>query len=79
MVRRLDYWSVGSNKNASTRQIGSVTTMHIGGRIVLGETVRLRRLVYELLDKGHRQIILNLADVGWIDSAGLGLPGMHTK
>jgi len=61
------------NMTATTRQIGSVTIVDISGRIVLGEeSAALRELVCKLLDKGHRQILLNLGDVHYIDSSGLG-------
>ena len=61
------------NMTATTRQIGSVTIVDISGRIVLGEeSAALRVLVCNLLDKGHRQILFNLGDVNYIDSAGLG-------
>ena len=61
------------NMTASTRQMGSVTIVDISGRIVLGEeSAALRELVCNLLDKGHRQILLNLGDVNYIDSSGLG-------
>ena len=61
------------NMTATTRQIGSVTIVDISGRIVLGEeSAALRELVCNLLDKGHRQILLNLGDVHYIDSSGLG-------
>ena len=32
----------------------------------------LRRTVRDLIDKGHRKIILNLSDVDYIDSSGIG-------
>ena len=61
------------NMTATTRQTGSVTIVDISGRIVLGEeSAALRELVCNLLDKGHRQILLNLGDVHYIDSSGLG-------
>jgi anti-sigma B factor antagonist len=61
------------NMTATTRQRGSVTIVDISGRIVLGEeSAALRDLVCNLLDKGHRQILFNLAAVNYIDSAGLG-------
>ena len=61
------------NMTTTTRQAGSVTIVDISGRIVLGEeSAALRELVCNLLDKGHRQILLNLGDVHYIDSAGLG-------
>jgi anti-sigma B factor antagonist len=57
----------------TTRQVNGVTIVDISGRIVLGEeSAALRVLVCDLLGEGHRQILLNLAGVDYIDSAGLG-------
>lgn len=43
------------------------------GKITLGEgSATLRRTIRELLDRGHRKIILNLYDVDYIDSSGIG-------
>jgi anti-sigma B factor antagonist len=57
----------------STRQVGGVTIVDISGRIVLGqESAALRDEILDLLSKGHKQILLNLADVDHIDSMGLG-------
>jgi anti-sigma B factor antagonist len=57
----------------TTRQVGGVTIVDISGRIVLGEESSvLRDLVCELLGKGHKQILLNLGEVHYIDSSGLG-------
>jgi anti-sigma B factor antagonist len=57
----------------STREVGGVTIVDISGRIVLGEeSAALRDEVLDLLSKGHKQILLNLADVDHIDSMGLG-------
>ena len=57
----------------STRQVGGVTIVDISGRIVLGEeSAALRVLVCDLLSKGHKKILLNLGDVNYIDSSGLG-------
>jgi anti-sigma B factor antagonist len=56
-----------------TRQVGGVTIVDISGRIVLGEeSAALRDLVCDLLSKGHKKILFNLADVNYIDSSGLG-------
>jgi anti-sigma B factor antagonist len=61
------------NMKATTRQSGNVTIVDISGRIVLGEeSAALRELVRSLLEKGNKQILLNLADVSYIDSSGLG-------
>jgi anti-sigma B factor antagonist len=58
---------------ASTRLVGGVTIVDLGGRIVLGEgSAGLRDLVLNLVSKGNKRIILNLSDVNYIDSAGLG-------
>jgi anti-sigma B factor antagonist len=57
----------------STRQVGGVTIVDISGRIVLGEeSAALRDLVCDLLNKGHKNILINLGDVKYIDSSGLG-------
>jgi anti-sigma B factor antagonist len=43
------------------------------GKITLGEgSSTLRRTIRELLDRGHRKIVLNLYDVDYIDSSGIG-------
>jgi anti-sigma B factor antagonist len=58
---------------ASTRRVGGVTIVDIKGRIVLGEeSASVRDVVCDLLRKGHKQILLNLGDVHYIDSSGLG-------
>lgn len=66
---------------ASTRQAGSVTIVDISGRIVLGqESASLRNLINDLLSKGQKKILINLADVSYIDSSGLGsLVGSFTS
>src|SRR5277367_3501342 len=65
----------------STRQAGGVTIVDINGRIVLGEeSAALRDLVCDLLSKGHKNILFNLAEVNYIDSSGLGnLVGCFTS
>ena len=56
-----------------TRLIDGVTIVHISGRIELGEgSAAVRDLVRDLLGKGRKKILLNLGDVDYIDSAGLG-------
>jgi anti-sigma B factor antagonist len=61
------------NMTTSTRQVGGVTIVDMKGRIVLGEeSAALRDLVRDLLSKGHKKILLNLGDVDYIDSSGLG-------
>lgn len=56
-----------------TRQLGGVMIVDISGRIELGEeSAALRDLVCDLLSKGDKKILLNLGDVHYIDSSGLG-------
>ncbi|HTQ87347.1 MAG TPA: STAS domain-containing protein [Candidatus Solibacter sp.] len=58
---------------ATNRDIGDATVVDISGRITLGEgSAALRTMVRQLLDHGRKQIILNLADVNYIDSSGIG-------
>jgi anti-sigma B factor antagonist len=50
-----------------------VTVVDVSGRITLGEgCVQLRELIREQLGKGNKNILLNLADVTYIDSSGIG-------
>ena len=57
----------------TTRQVDGVTVVDCSGRITLGEgSVVLRDLVRELLSKGEKNILLNLGDVNYIDSSGIG-------
>jgi anti-sigma B factor antagonist len=58
---------------ATYRDAGVVTVVDIGGRITLGEgSALLRKTIRELLEEGRRKILLNLADVNYIDSSGIG-------
>ena len=58
---------------ASTRQVDGVTIVDLSGRITLGEgSVVLRDAVKDLLGKGQKKILLNLGDVSYIDSSGIG-------
>ncbi|HUI40887.1 MAG TPA: STAS domain-containing protein [Terriglobia bacterium] len=58
---------------ATVRQVNSVTVIDLSGRITLGEGCsQLRELIRDLLGKGHKQMLLNLADVTYIDSSGIG-------
>jgi anti-sigma B factor antagonist len=55
------------------REINDVAIIDFSGKITLGEgSSTLRRTIKELVDKGHRKIVLNLYDVDYIDSSGIG-------
>jgi len=57
----------------STRQVGDVTIVDVSGRITVGEgNLVLREAVSNLIQAGTRKILLNLREVGYVDSSGLG-------
>ena len=57
----------------STRQVGDVSVVDVAGRITLGEgSSALRDLMREMVGKGQKKILLNLGDVSYIDSSGIG-------
>ncbi len=56
-----------------TREVAHVTILDVRGRIVLGDELgELRDSVRDLISKGKKKIILNLAEVDYIDSSGVG-------
>jgi anti-sigma B factor antagonist len=58
---------------ASTRQMGDVTVVDLTGQIKLGEgSSILRDTVKDLLGKGRKKILLNLGNINYIDSSGIG-------
>ena len=58
---------------ATHRDAGQVTVVDLSGRIVLGDgSALLRKTIRGLLDDQRRKILLNLADVDYIDSSGIG-------
>lgn len=58
---------------ATYREAAGVTVVDLGGRITLGEdSALLRRTIRELLDDRRTLILLNLADIDYIDSSGIG-------
>jgi anti-sigma B factor antagonist len=58
---------------ATHRDAGETTVVELGGRIVLGEgSALLRKTVRGLLEENRKRLVLNLADVDYIDSSGIG-------
>ncbi len=58
---------------ASTRQVNDITVVDLSGQIKLGEgSSILRDIVKDLLAKGHKKILLNVGDIRYIDSSGIG-------
>jgi anti-sigma B factor antagonist len=57
----------------SSRQVGDVTVLDVSGRITLGEgSSALRDMLRDMVSKGQKKILLNLGDVSYIDSSGIG-------
>ena len=57
----------------STRQVGDVSVVDVAGRITLGEgSSALRDALRDMVSKGQKKILLNLGDVNYIDSSGIG-------
>ena len=55
------------------RVVSGVSVLDLSGKIVLGEgDGQIRERIRDLLSDGQRKILLNLGDVSYIDSAGLG-------
>ncbi|HST21016.1 MAG TPA: STAS domain-containing protein [Blastocatellia bacterium] len=55
------------------RQAGDVTILDLSGKITIGEgSVQLREAVRKLLDDGKKKVLLNLGDVSYVDSSGIG-------
>jgi len=58
---------------ATCRETGSVTIVDLSGRIALGEgSALLRKTIRDLLEQGRTRILLNLGDINYIDSSGIG-------
>jgi anti-sigma B factor antagonist len=59
--------------HATPREADGITIVDITGRITLGEgNLILREIIDDLVGKGKKKVVLNLADVDFIDSAGMG-------
>ena len=56
-----------------TRKVGDVTVVDVSGRITLGEgSSALRDVLRDLSAQGNKKILLNLSEVSYIDSSGIG-------
>lgn len=57
----------------NTRQVGDVSVVDVAGRITLGEgSSALRDTLRDMVTKDRKKILLNLGDVSYIDSSGIG-------
>jgi anti-sigma B factor antagonist len=64
-----------------TKKLGDVTVLSPQGKIVIGDEVAaLREKIKELLEAGNKNILINMANVTYIDSTGVGaLVGSFTS
>jgi anti-sigma B factor antagonist len=54
-------------------EVGDVLVLHLQGPITLGQaTQTLRQLLHDTIASGRNKIVLNMAEVYYIDSSGLG-------
>lgn len=57
----------------NTRQVGEVTVIDVSGRVTLGEgTSLIHEALRDLTAKGNKKILLNLSEVSYMDSTGVG-------
>ncbi len=57
----------------TTRQVGDVSVVDVVGRITLGEGASaLRETIRGLVGKNQKKVLLNLGEVSYIDSSGIG-------
>ena len=57
----------------TARQVGDVTVVDAAGRITLGDGASaFRDTIRDLAGGGHKKLLLNLAEVSYIDSSGIG-------
>jgi anti-sigma B factor antagonist len=55
------------------RNAGNVTILDLDGRITIGEgSVQLREAVRRLLEQGHKNLLIDLGKVDYVDSSGIG-------
>jgi anti-sigma B factor antagonist len=56
------------------RHIGDITILVLSGEMIVDDgDLALRQQIHELLDRGHNKIVIDLAAVTHIDSAGVGM------
>ena len=63
-----------SKLDIKEHESGDVTVLKMSGQLVLDDgDLSFRRKIHELVDRGRLKIVLDLADVTYIDSAGVGM------
>jgi anti-sigma B factor antagonist len=77
--RRLDCLGLGlrplsaAKMQAAARQVGDIAVIDVSGKITYGDgNAALREIVHDQLGKNRKKILLNLKEVHYIDSSGMG-------
>lgn len=60
------------NFSAIIRQVGQVSVVEVSGKLTSFESGALRNSIARLLKEGHKQILLNLNGLVYLDSSGIG-------
>ena len=58
--------------SASTRQVGDITIVDVSGRFTLIEGEAVHELLGDLFRDGRKRVLLNLRNVTYLDSSGIG-------
>jgi anti-sigma B factor antagonist len=58
--------------SASTRQVGDITIVDVSGRFTLIEGEAVHELLRDLFRDGRKRVLLNLRNVTYLDSSGIG-------
>jgi len=59
--------------NISVRQAGDVAILDLGGKVTIGEgSIALRTAVRNLIAEGKTKVLLNMSDISYCDSSGIG-------
>ncbi len=61
------------NESLTTRQLGDISVLEVAGRITLGDSSKaLHDKIRDLMSGDQKKVLLNLSEVTYIDSAGIG-------
>jgi anti-sigma B factor antagonist len=57
----------------TSRAVGGITILDMEGRITVGDDITgFKNVIAGLVDDGHKMVLLNLRDVPYVDSSGIG-------
>src|SRR5919206_4519212 len=72
-MRAIEPGGIFVSVKLNTRQVGDVSVVDVAGRITLGEgSSALRDALRDMINKNQKKILLNLGEVNYIDSSGIG-------